>query len=237
MMRFVRRVVSVSTAAAAVYACFIRPRLIRWGATDDELHSEYPGADVVENGVRAATMAVTIDAPPAEVWQWLLQMGYDHAGWYSWDRLDNGGRPSATELRPEWQQLGVGDYLKAWSPGGPVDAWRVAVLEPRHFLGLQGLSDFRGRILDPALPRPTAYTEGLWGFRLDELHGERTRLVVSGYQTFRPRWLEGIFNYWIYPLAHWPMQCRQFVNLKRNAERHYRTAPSPGPSHGSINDA
>jgi proline iminopeptidase len=153
-MRFVRRVVSVGTAAAAVYAFFVRPRLIRWGATEDEVHSDYPGADVVQNGVRAATMAVTIDAPPAEVWPWLIRMGYDHAGWYSWDRLDNGGRPSATELRPEWQQLTTGDYMKAWSPDGPVDAWQVAVLEPKRFLGLRGLSDLRGHVLDPALPRP-----------------------------------------------------------------------------------
>ena len=97
----------------------------------------------------------------------------------------------------------------------------VAVLEPLRFLGLRGLSDLRGRVLDPTQPRPAAYTEGLWGFRLDELQGERTRLVVSGYQAARPRWFERFFNYWIYPLIHWPMQTRQFANLKRNAERHY----------------
>lgn len=222
MMRWVRRVVTAATAAAALYALVLRPRLVRWGATDDEVRSGYPGADLVEHGVRAATMAVTIDAPPSEVWAWLVQMGYDHAGWYSWDRLDNGGRPSATELHPEWQQIAAGDYLKAWSPVGPIDAWQVAVLEPHRFLGLRGLSDLRGNVLDPALPRPAAYTEGLWGFRLDELTGGCTRLVVSGYQAARPRWFEGIFNYWIYPVIHWPMQTRQFANVKRNAERHYR---------------
>lgn len=223
-MRFIGRVVSAATAAAAVYALFVRRTLIRWGATEDELDSDYPGADVVENGVRAATMAVTIGAPPSEVWPWLIQMGYDHAGWYSWDRLDNGGRPSATELHPDWQQLTTGDYMKAWTPDGPVDAWQVVILETHHFLGLRGLSDLKGRVLDPALPRPAAYTEGLWGFRLDDVPGDSTRLVVSGYQTARPRWIERIFNYWIYPLIHWPMQTRQFANLKRNAERHYRSA-------------
>ena len=117
--------------------------------------------------------------------------------------------------------------MKAWSPDGPLDAWQIAVLEPPHFLGLRGLSDLRGRVLDPALPRPAAYTEGLWGFRLDELAGDRTRLVVSGYQALRPRWFEHIFNFWIYPVIHWPMQTRQFANLKRNAERQYcSTAPS-----------
>ena len=61
-------------------------------------------------------MAVTIDAPPDQVWPWLVQMGGDRGGWYSWDRLDNGGRPSATEVHPEWQDLAFGDYVKTFRP-------------------------------------------------------------------------------------------------------------------------
>ncbi len=163
-------------------------------------------------------MAVTIDAPPTEVWPWLIQMGWDRAGWYSWDRLDNGGRRSARDVHPEWQDLSVGDRLSAWSPGGPMEAWEVAALEPRRFLGLRGLSDLRGRVLGPNQPRPKSYTEGLWGFLLEDLPGDQTRLVVSGYQTLRPRWLEGPFNFLVYPLMHWPMQTRQFANIKRNVE-------------------
>jgi len=75
------------------YALAVRPRLVRWGATDEELAQPYPGAEIIPDGHRAATMAVTIEAPPGQVWPWLAQMGYDRAGWYSWDRLDNGGRP------------------------------------------------------------------------------------------------------------------------------------------------
>jgi hypothetical protein len=44
-------------------------------------------------------MAVTIDAPPDQVWLWLVQMGWDRGGWYSWDHLDNAGRPSAREVQ------------------------------------------------------------------------------------------------------------------------------------------
>jgi hypothetical protein len=43
------------------------------------------------------------------------------------------------------------------------------VLEPNRFWGLHGLSDLRGRILDPKQPWPSAYIEGLWGFLLTEL--------------------------------------------------------------------
>jgi hypothetical protein len=49
----------------------------------------------------------------------------------------------------------------------------VAALEPNRFPGLHGLSDLRGRRLDPKQPRPSAYTEGLWGFLLKELPGGR----------------------------------------------------------------
>jgi len=135
-------------------------------------------------------MAVTIDAPPDQIWPWLVQLGGNRGGWYSWDRLDNAGRPSAQRVHLEWQDLALGDYVKYCSRRhGPVDAWEVAALEPNRFLGLHGLSDLRSRSLDPEQPRPSAYTEGLWGFLLNGMPGGRTRLVIGGYEVVRPRWL------------------------------------------------
>ena len=148
------------------------------------------------------------------------RLGGDRGGWYSWDHLDNAGRPSAHRVHPEWQDLALGDYVKYWTRRhGPVDAWQVAALEPNRFLGLRGLSDLRGRRLDPKQPRPSAYTEGLWGFLLNELPGGRTRLVIGGYQAFRPRWLGRFLDYWLYPPVVWIMQARMLAVLKRNAER------------------
>ena len=60
---------------------------------------------------------------------------------------------------------------------------------------------------------------GLWAFLLTELPGGRTRLVISGYQTLRPRWLERFVNYWLYIPVVWPMQARMLAVLKRNIER------------------
>ena len=227
-MSAARRIVASAAvgAAAAVYGRLLRPRLLRWGATDEEVAGTYPGADVVPGGERGATMAVTIEAPRDQVWPWLVQMGGDRGGWYSWDRLDNGGRPSAREVHPEWQDLAVGDHVKYWTRKGAVDAWQVAALEPNRFLGLHGLSDLRGRALDPRRPRPSAYTDGLWGFLLEELPGARTRLVISGYQAMRPRWLERFSNYWVYAPVVWIMQARMLSVLKRNVEQ--TAAPAAG---------
>ena len=214
-----RRIACVAGVAAVVYAC-VRRRLVRWGAADEEVDGAYPGVELVRGGRRSATMAVTIDAPPAQVWPWLLQLGSGRGGWYSWDRLDNAGRPSVREVNPEWQELAVGDRLKFSVLGaGLVDAYEVAVLEPNRFLGLYGLSDLRGRWLDQSQPRPSAYMEGIWGFRLSEASGARTRLVISGYQTIRPRWLERLEFYWVFPPVVWIMQARMLTVLKRNIER------------------
>jgi hypothetical protein len=69
--RVIARAAMAGTAAAA-YAGLVRPRLLRWGASEEEVAGPYPGADVVPGGERGATMAVTIDAPPSKVWPWLL---------------------------------------------------------------------------------------------------------------------------------------------------------------------
>ena len=218
-MTFGRKAACTAGAAAIAYGVWVRPRLWRWGATDEEVAGSYPGADLVPGGERGATMAVTIEAPADQVWPWLVQMGGDRGGWYSWDRLDNGGRPSAQEVHPEWQDLGLGDVVHYWTRSGPVDAWEVAALEPNHFLGLRGLNDLRGRHLDSRQPRPSAYVEGLWGFLLNELPGGRTRLVIGGYQAIRPRWLGRFVFYWLYVPVTWIMQARMLVVLKRNIER------------------
>ncbi|MDE3086442.1 MAG: hypothetical protein KGJ77_06715 [Acidobacteriota bacterium] len=209
---------------AGAYAAALRTWLWRWGATDEEVAGPYPGAGLVPEAKRSPTMAVTIDAPPEQVWPWLVQMGWDRAGWYSWDLLDNAGRRSATEIHPEWQDLAVGDELKFWVLGRVADAYRVAVIEPNRFLGLHGYSDLRGRWLDPSEPRPSSYMEALWGFQLRELARARTRLVISGYQKFRPLWLERSFAPWFVLAVSWPMQARLMAVLKRNIER--ATRPS-----------
>jgi proline iminopeptidase len=91
-----------------------------------------------------------------------VPLGGDRGGWYSWDHLDNAGRPSADRVHPEWQDTALGDHVTYRTRRhGPVNAWQVAVLERNRFLGLPGLSDLRGRRLDPKQPRPAAYTEGL----------------------------------------------------------------------------
>lgn len=191
--------------------------MLRFGATEAELDRPFPGSEIVPGGERGGTMAATIDAPPAEVWPWLVQMGCDRAGWYSWDHLDNGGQPSAEEIHPEWQRVAEGDRF-ASRPNG--STWfEVAGLEPGRFLGLRATFDGRGRPLDPENPRPRVFTDSLWGFLLEELPGGRTRLIISGYAVSRPRALGVASGLLLWEPTHWIMQIRQIHGLKRRVER------------------
>lgn len=95
----------------ALYVLVVRPRAARWGATDEEAGRALPGDGVVPGRTYVATRAITINAPPEDVWPWIVQMGSGRAGWYALDVFDNSGVPSAEEIVPELQELRVGDLI------------------------------------------------------------------------------------------------------------------------------
>lgn len=226
-VRTVVPTVAASAALMCAYARMVRPRLLYWGATAEEVRMPFPG-DLIPGATRGATMATTIEAPPSAVWPWLVQMGTDRAGWYSWDRLDNFGRQSATRIHPEWQEISLGSRFAALPDGG--EWWEVAALEPGRFLALRMSVDLRGRPFDTSATPPRFYTDSTWSFLLEELPEGRTRLVVSGYWRLRPRWLQPIMSVLVLEPSHWIMQTRQFANLKRLAEHVEINSAAPAPA-------
>ena len=208
---------SVVIALIGVYAVAVRPRLVRWGATDEEVGAPYPGAELIPGARRGTTMAVTIGAPPSAVWPWLVQMGVDRALWYTWDYWRPWGLRSADRIHPEWQGISVGHHMPS-VPSGKV-WWEVAALEPQRFLALRMSVDLMSRPFDPRKPPPRYYSDSIWSFLLKELPGGRTRLLVSGYWAFRPEWLRGFVNLFMLEPSTWLMQTRQFKGLKERAER------------------
>ena len=230
----VGRRATCALGGVAIYAFVARAQPWRWGATDEEVAGSFPGAGVIPEGRRSPTMAVTIDTTPAQVWPWLVQMGWDRGGWSSWDLLDNAGRRSATGAHPGQQRLAVGDQLQFWAFGRVMDAYRVAVVEPGRFLGLHGYSDLRGRWLDPGQPRPPSCMEALWGFLLHALPDGRARLVISGHQRFRPRWVERLVFSWLPIATFWAMQAWMMAALKRNVARATGSPPPVATLGGST---
>lgn len=130
---------------AGLYNWVGRRLLYNWGATDDELVAELPGDELVQPGGVRTTRGITVAAPPAAVWPWLVQIGEDRGGFYSYDWLERmaGTRiHNADTIHPEWQQLNVGDTVWLARRYGRNASQVVAAVEPESHLVLMSQADF-----------------------------------------------------------------------------------------------
>jgi hypothetical protein len=81
---------------------------MHWGATPEEAARTLPYDELVPNPTWSSTRVITVEATPEQIWPWLVQMGWGRAGWYGYDLVDNGAKPSAWEILPEYQNLEIG---------------------------------------------------------------------------------------------------------------------------------
>jgi hypothetical protein len=155
--------VFVILASAALYWFPIRRWMNRWGATPSDLAGVMAGDSLLPEWTYSGTLAVAVEARPEHIWPWLVQIGYQRGGLYSYDWLDRLfgflDRPSATRILPEFQHLAVGDVI----PLGQGPGWPVAVLEPNHALVLD-MWNLGG-------------LDWVWQFALYPIDETRTRLV------------------------------------------------------------
>jgi hypothetical protein len=93
-----------------------------------------PGDERIAKPSFIATRAVTIAAPPKEAWPWIVQLGYDRAGWYSYDLFDNAARPSADRVLPQFQQIRSGDWVPMSSTVNETTAFKVKGFELHRWL-------------------------------------------------------------------------------------------------------
>ena len=76
--RWIKIVGGAGLAAGAVavsYPILFRGKCLNWGARPDEISRQLPGDDLLTDADIVATRAITIDAPPGDIWPWLVQMG------------------------------------------------------------------------------------------------------------------------------------------------------------------
>ena len=101
-------------SAKIIYYVWLRPRHLRWGATAREAQQALPGDEETWNVKGQSTRAITIYAPASEVWKWLVQIGQDKGGFYSYTWLENlvGCRMrNADHILPQFQHIQVGDEV------------------------------------------------------------------------------------------------------------------------------
>jgi len=192
----------VMLTVAVLYWFPVRRWMSRWGATPSDLSRVMAGDRLLMDPTYSGTLAVSIDAPPEDIWPWLVQIGYQRGGLYSYDWLDRLfgylDRPSATRILPEFQHLAVSDKV----PLGRGPSWPVAVIEPCRalVLDMRNLSDF----------------DWVWQFGLYPVDETRTRLVSRSRVRSQRIWAR-LFTYAIEP-AGFLMTRRMLLGIKDRAE-------------------
>jgi len=187
---------------AVLYWFPLRRWFAQWGATPEDLTRVMAGDGLLFDPTYSGTMAVTVNAPPENIWPWLVQMGYQRGGLYSYDWLDRLfgylDRPSATRILPQFQHLAVGDTI----PLGRGPNWPVAGIEPNRAL-----------VLDM---RNMGGLDWVWQFGLYRVDEKRTRLVSRSRVRTQSAWGR-LITYPIEP-AGFLMTRRMLLGLKRRAE-------------------
>jgi hypothetical protein len=164
-----RLVALVLTGAAALSVVTLRWSALHWGATTEESRDHLPGDEIVPDPGLVATRAITIEAPPEDVWSWLVQIGADRGGFYSYDRLENlaGCRlHSADSVVEDWQHLAPGDVVRLH----PKVALTVASVDPGRSLVLHAAPT-------PDDPKAAPY-DFTWSFVMRRHPHRATRLVT-----------------------------------------------------------
>lgn len=189
-------------AALSAYLLLIRPWHLRWGATDEETRLPLPGDELVAGPDTGATHAITIDAPVSEVWPWLVQIGQDKGGFYSYTWLENlvgCHMHNADRVVPEFQKLQVGDTVRLHPKAPPLP---VLICDPLKALVLGSNMD----------------SSGTWGFYLKELGENRTRLIIRGRGGWRAGLLNWIVKYVVFEPAHFIMERKMLIGIRDRVE-------------------
>lgn len=212
-------------AAAGILTHAVLPRALgTWGTTGPEKRMPLPGDELIPDPDEVQTMAVTVSVRPDQVWPWLVQMGVDRAGLYSYTWVENGllhlGVTNADRIHPEWQDLKVGDILAFTPEGYPGGRQGPRVVQ------VEGGSHL---VLDLSPGAPPGKVTGTWQFILQDAGDDGTRLLLrtrSG--PGRPTGLR-VMDFLLRP-GYLIMDRAMLLGIKKRAEREAQgQTPSPKP--------
>jgi hypothetical protein len=220
MAHGLRRMMLVSAGAAAAGVglwAALRPRTLAWGATCDEVVRPLPGDDLVANPLYVTTRAITVDAPAAAVWPWLVQLGQNRGGFYTYDLLENLmglDVHSAASIRPEWQDLHAGEDYVTLDPDEFMKM-TIAVLEPERAFVIRS-----GAPGEPQAPGSffKGELEWTWAFVLDPADEHTTRLTIRCRAAWADTFTARLAKPVLLEPVHFLMEERMLRGIRERAE-------------------
>lgn len=183
----------------AIYGTSLRPFITTWGATTEELRMPMKGDS--QNLIIDSTRTILINAPQATTWKWLMQLGADRGGFFSYDFIEEtmGYQTRHPDMQtPKFKNLEVGDLIR-----GSIN--EKSSLIPYHF-HVQYVKPDSTLVLSH------------WGtLLLKKISPLQTRLIIrTQHARSKTIWMH-LANYIITPL-HYIMERRMLLGIKSRAE-------------------
>ena len=200
---------AVAMGGLVVLSPLLRPWYRKWGAQEAELQTPLPGDERVPEPRLETTRAVTVQAPPEQIWPWLAQLGQSRGGWYSYERLENLAGcdiHNADQILPKYQDLSPGDRLRLGPEGYPF--FTAVEVDPGRSLVLM------------SGPQPADDEDVAWGwvFVLEPVDGDTTRLIARNRVEYPPTFGNRLmWRGFVHPVA-FVMERRMLHTLRERAE-------------------
>jgi hypothetical protein len=200
--------VGLAAALGVEYVQRVEPWLRHWGATEAESAAPLRVDDLVEPDARSITRAITVHAAVDDVWPWLVQVGQDRAGFYSYTWLENlvgAGMHNARSVHPEWQARRTGDtvWLADESHWGGRGCQVAALVDAPRAIVLVSPSDWE-RL------QQGQKASGAWAFFLEPAGEFETRFLV--------RSSGGPVGTHLFDAVHFLMEQKMMRGLRDRAE-------------------
>lgn len=197
---------AVGIGANILLSPLSRPWYARWGATPAEARQPLPGDELIPDPRLATTRAITIRATPDLVWPWLVQMGQGRAGLYSYQKLENLAKcrmENLDEIRPELQDLAIGDKIRFGPEGYPFQV--VRAIDPKRTLILGS-------------PPEEQAMRATWVFHLAPAAVGQTRLITRNRMAYEPTLMNSVIWRVFTDPIYFMMERRMLIGIKDRAE-------------------
>jgi hypothetical protein len=209
---------TVLVLGGLVYHLGLRNWCMRWGTTPAEVHATLPGDDLFPVYAGQATHAITIHASPQQVWPWLMQIGQDRSGFYSYTIFENmfgADMPKVEHLVPDWKPRAVGETVWFATPRrfGGQGKMIPAIVEPNRAFAMVSPNDWQ------RLQAGGRAQEGMWTFTLEPLGDGQTRLIARVRGGTPPTLTSRLVGRLFWEPAHFVMEQKMLRTIRDLSER------------------
>ena len=195
------------------------------GRDPEEASRALPGDDLIPDPLYATTRAITVQAPAEAVFPWLVQLGQNRGGFYTYDALENLLRldiHSADRIHPEWQDLEPGSDYVSLDPEQTMKLTIVAA-GPAACVRHPHRRRRTRRHRSPATSS-RARSRRRWAFVVEPRSATSSRLLIRWRASWRETVPAAFARAFLLEPAHFVMEEGMLRGIRRRAERAARDA-------------